>query len=163
MKKIFTVILLSILFLVLDNTFMPFFAIKGYYPSLLFVFAICYSIINGSWSGIFLGIFCGLLQDIYLTDSLGINMLLDMGMCLIASKIGKNIFKDKSLVPIGTCFLLSLVKGIFIFVILYILGQYIEIKGTLFISVYNMIVAIFMYNRLYKLCQKDFMVKNWRF
>lgn len=163
MKKILTLILLSILFLVLDNAFMPFLAIKGYYPSLLFVFAICYSIINGSWSGVFLGIFCGLLQDIYLTNSLGINMFLNMGMCLTASKIGKNIFKDKSLVPIATCFLLNLLKGVFMFVILYVLGEYIEIKRVLFISVYNMIVAIFMYKRVYKLCQKDFMVKNWRF
>lgn len=163
MKKILTVILLSILFLVLDNTFMPFLAIEGYYPSLLFVFAISYCIINGRWSSVFLGIFCGLLQDIYLTNTLGINMLLNMGMCLIASKIGETIFKDKSLVPIVTCFLLSLLKGVFIFVILYILGQYIEIKRALFISVYNMVVAIFMYKRVYKLCQKDFMVKNWRF
>lgn len=163
MKKILTVILLSILFLVLDNAFMPFLGIKGYYPSLLFVFAICYSIINGSWSGVFLGIFSGLVQDIYLTNALGINMLLNMVMCLIASKVGKTIFKDKALVPIVTCLLLSLLKGVFMFIILYVLGQYIDIKSALFISVYNMIVGIFMYKRVYKLCQKDFMVKNWRF
>ncbi|MCY6370748.1 rod shape-determining protein MreD [Clostridium ganghwense] len=163
MKKIVTVILLLTLFLILDNALIPFFAIKGYYPSLLFVFAICYSIINDSWSGVFLGIFCGLLQDMYLTNSLGINMFLNMIMCLAASKIGKTIFKDKSLVPIITCFLLSFLKGVLMFAILYILKQYIHIKTSLFISLYNMVVGIFMYKRVYKLCQKDFMVKNWRF
>ncbi|MFU0825168.1 rod shape-determining protein MreD [Clostridium sp.] len=163
MKRIITVSLLSILFLILDNTLMPFFSIKGAYPSLLFVFAICYSIIAGSWSAVFIGVLSGLLQDVYLTNGLGINMLINMLICLIAAEIGKTIFKDKSLIPIIAGFFLSILKGILMFAILYIVKQYTDGKLILYISIYNMIVTIFMYKKVYKLSNVDFMMKNWKF
>lgn len=163
MKKTVTLVLLSILFCILDNSLMPFLQIKGYYPSLLFVFIICYSIISDTWSGLILGIFCGFLQDIYFCNSLGINMLVNMLMCLLANKVGKNIFKDKFIVPVLSNFFISILKGFLIFVILYILKQRIPIEFVLYTSVYNGIVALFMYKKVYKLCQKDFMIKNWRF
>ena len=40
-------ILVSIVLVILDNSLVPFFSVKGAYPSLLFVFAIAYSLING--------------------------------------------------------------------------------------------------------------------
>ncbi|QGU94911.1 rod shape-determining protein MreD [Clostridium bovifaecis] len=163
MKKIITVLLLSILFLVLDNALMPFFSIKGAYPSLLFVFAVCYSIISGSWSSIYIGVLSGLLQDVYLINGLGINMLLNMLICLIAAEIGKTIFKDKSVVPIIACFFLSLLKGVLMFAILYVVRQFIDVKLILYISIYNMIVAIFMYKKVYTLSKVNFMMKNWKF
>ncbi|MCY6485075.1 rod shape-determining protein MreD [Clostridium aestuarii] len=163
MKKMIIVGFLSILFLILDNTLMPFLNIKGVYPSLLLVFAMCYSIINGSWSGIAIGIFSGALQDVYLIGAFGINMLLNMLMCLIASKIGEAIFKDKSSIPIITCFVLSLLKGVLMFVILYILKIHFNVKIIFLNSIYNAVVAVFMYKRIYKLCQRKFMVKNWKF
>lgn len=163
MKKILTILILSVLLLILDNTLMPFIAINGVYPSLLFVFSVCYSIINGSWSAIFIGVFAGLLQDVYLVNGLGINMLLNMVICLIAAKVGKTIFKDKVIIPVIACFLLSILKGILMFVILYVIGQRMNVRIILYSGIYNMIFSIFMYKIVYKLCQKSFMVKNWRF
>jgi rod shape-determining protein MreD len=163
MKKIITLLCLSVLFAILDNALMPFLSIKGVYPSLLFTFAICYSIINGSWSAVLIGILSGILQDIYLMGGLGINLLLNMLICLIAAKIGKTIFKDKSIIPIISCFLLSLLKGISMFVILYIIGQHVYFRVILYRSIYSIIVAIFVYKRVYNLCKKSFMVKNWKF
>ena len=58
MKK-FIVVLISILLLILDISFLPFLAIKGIYPSTLFVFAIAYSIINGKEEGVFIGVVSG--------------------------------------------------------------------------------------------------------
>ncbi|WMJ81038.1 rod shape-determining protein MreD [Clostridium sp. MB40-C1] len=163
MKKIVTLVLLSILFCILDNSLMPFLQVKGCYPSLLFVFVICYSIINDTWSGLILGVFSGLLQDIYLSNSLGINMLVNMLMCLLANKVGKSIFKDKFIVPVLSNFFISILKGLLVFVIFCILKQHMPIKFVLYTSIYNGIVALFMYKKVYKLCQKDFMIKNWRF
>lgn len=163
MKKIFTILFLSIVLLILDNAFMPFIAIKGVYPNLLFVFIVCYSILNGSWSGIFVGVLAGVLQDVYLMGNLGINMLINMLACLISAQVGKAIFKDKSIIPIIACFFISVFKGIFMFIIFYIIGKHVNIKIVFYESIYNMIISIVMYRLIYKLCQKDFMVKNWRF
>lgn len=127
------------------------------------MFAVCYSIIAGSWSAVFIGVLSGLLQDVYLTNGLGINMLINMLICLIAAEIGKTIFKDKSLIPIISSFFLSILKGILMFAILYIVKQYTDGKLILYISIYNMIVTIFMYKKVYKLSNVDFMMKNWKF
>ena len=59
------VILVSIGLVILDNSLVPFFSIKGAYPRLLFVFAITYSIINGKEKAIFIGVVSGILQDIF--------------------------------------------------------------------------------------------------
>lgn len=163
MKKIGTLLGLSILFFIMDNTFAPFFNIKGYFPSILFVFIICFSIVSDTWSSVLLGIFAGFLQDLYLCNALGINMLINMLMCLLANKIGENVFKDKILVPVLSNFAISLLKGIMVFVILYILKQKMYIEYALYTSIYNIVIAIIMYKKIYKLCQKDFMIKNWKF
>ncbi|CAG7840173.1 hypothetical protein CLOHAE12215_01595 [Clostridium haemolyticum] len=163
MKRVFTVAFLLILFAILDNAFMPFLSVKGVYPSIVFVFIVFYSIINGNISAIYLGCISGLLQDVYLMNGIGINMFINMIICLISAKIGKTIFKDKAMIPVITCFLLSILKGILMFVILYIVGQRTHINIILYMSLYNMIISILIYKRVFKLCQKDFMIKKWRF
>lgn len=163
MKKIITLVLLCTTLFVLDNVLMPFFSIKGYYPSLLFVFIISYSIVSGSKEGLILGIFTGFLQDIFFTQVIGINMLLNMLVCLAAAEIGRNIFEEKRVVPVISCFVLSAVKGILLFVLLYIIGININIKIVLFGSLYNMIVSIFVYKFVYRLGNLDFMIRKWKF
>ncbi|MBC2580623.1 rod shape-determining protein MreD [Clostridium sp. DJ247] len=163
MKKILVLILFLILFFIIDNALMPYFSIRGIYPSLLFIFVICYSIINGKWEGLWLGAFSGLLQDIYFTNGLGINALVNMIVCILAGAIGDGIFKEKSLIPVMSCLGLSLLKGVFLIVILYISNIYVNVQDIFFIGVYNMIISIVMYKKVYKLCNKQYMQKRWKF
>ena len=162
MKKL-VLFLITIMLLILDNTLMPFFAVHGIYPSLLFAFIICYSIINGPWEGIALGIFAGVLQDLYLFKGFGVNALCNMLVCLIAAKVGENIFKEKKLVPIFTVFLLSLLKGLLLYIILYVSGVKFEAIKIIYVSIYNLVVTIIMYKKIYKLSYKRFMKKDWNF
>jgi len=163
MKKILVLFLLSILFFVLDNVLMPFFTIRNIYPSLLLVFIVCYSIVNGSWEGLWLGVFCGLLQDVYFTSAIGLNAFVNMIVCIVAGVIGNNIFKEKRLVPIASCLLLSFLKGIVILLILYTSGTYIDLKNIVCISIYNAVVCSVMYKKVYKLCGKRYMQIRWKF
>ena len=75
MKRLI-LILISICLLVIDNTILPYYSINGVFPSLLFVFAIAYSIICGSEEAIFIGIVSGLLQDIFFFKGFGKNLFL---------------------------------------------------------------------------------------
>lgn len=163
MKKILSVGILSILFLIVDNAVIPFIAIKGFYPSLLLVFALSYSIINGKWEGLWIGVFTGVLQDVFFGVGFGINSLTNMLLCVIAGEIGINILKAKSLIPIGSSLILSLLKGLMIIAVLYVFGIYVSFYSVIFTSVYNMVISIFMYKAVYRLCQKDFMQKRWKF
>jgi rod shape-determining protein MreD len=163
MKKILVLFLLSILFFVLDNVLMPFLAIRTIYPSLLLVFVVCYSIVNGVWEGLWLGVFCGLLQDVYFTSAFGLNAFINMIVCIVAGVIGNNIFKEKRLIPVASCLLLSFLKGMLILLILYMSGRYTGVKNVLFISFYNTVICLMMYKKVYKLCQKEYMQIRWKF
>lgn len=162
MKKILTLLLCILGFTFIDNCIAPFISIKGYYPSFLFVFIISYSIINEGWSCVIIGIAAGFLQDIYLFNGIGVNLFLDMILCFAAGAIGKSLFKEKALIPTIIIFLMSFIKGILMFVILYLCKSYSDISFSLYGSIYNFVLGIFMYIWVYKLCQKDYMITKWR-
>jgi rod shape-determining protein MreD len=163
MKKISLLVFLTFVFFILDNTFMPFIAIKGYYPSLLFLFCICYSIVNGSWEGMWLGMISGMLQDIYFTNAFGINSLTTMLMCVLAGMVGRNLFKEKIIIPIVTTFFITSLKCFFVFTLLYAIGQHTNLQGVFYVAFYTMIISIVMYKWVYNLCQKEYMEIKWKF
>lgn len=163
MKKIVTLIGISLLLAILDNVFTPYILINGYYPSLLFVFLICYSINFGIWEGLWIGILVGVLQDVFFINAFGVNSLINMLCGVLAGYIGSNIFKEKIVIPIISTFLLSIFKGIMILSILYILKIYVNIDRILFNSLYNMVIALFTYKLVYKFGQKEYMQKKWKF
>ncbi|MBP2032992.1 rod shape-determining protein MreD [Clostridium algifaecis] len=163
MKKILMLILISILLFILDNVFVPFFPIRNIYPSLLFVFIVCYSIASGSWEGLWLGVFAGILQDIYFIDGFWINTFLNMIICVIAGILGNSIFKEKKFIPIIFCFLLANLKGLLLFFTLNLSGIYSDITNMFFISIYDMIICIFMYKTVYKFSKKNYMESKWKF
>ena len=163
MKKLLITGLLIILLFILDNTVMPFLAIYNYYPSILFVFIMCFSIINGKWQGLWVGVVAGLLQDIFFGNAFGINSLLNMLLCVLAGEIGLNIFKNKRFIPIVSTLGLSVLKGICIYGVLRILGQHTNIYTALYKGIYEMFICLLIYRRMYKLYNRNYMKKEWKF
>lgn len=157
------VILICVCLFIIDNTLLPFFAIKDYYPSSLFMFIIFYSINNDYWDAIEVGVISGLLQDLYLCQVIGINPLVNILLCILSVLIGDNIFREKLLIPVLSLFGLSMLKGVLVFGIFHIIGITIEIYSVVFTSIYTMVLGIFLYKFLYKLLQKPFMKKQWKF
>ena len=163
MKRILTVVFLCIIFLILDNTLIPLIKINGAYPSLIFTFALCYSIVSSPKDAVMIGVFTGALQDVYFLNGFGINMLTNMLMCVVAANIGKNIFIEKSFLPIVSSFALSLAKGLIVFSILFLIKQYTSIEKILYHGIYDLVTSVFMYRFTYKLSQRQFMKKDWKF
>jgi len=163
MKKILTLVFLCILFLILDNTLMPLLKINGAYPSLIFTFALCYSVVSSPKDAVIIGVFTGALQDLYFFNGFGINMLSNMIICVVATNIGKNIFIEKPLLPIISAFLLSIVKGIMVVCMFLLVKQYTNTGVIFYQAIYNLVVSIFMYKFTYKLSQKEYMKTEWKF
>jgi len=163
MKKILTLVFLCILFLILDNTLMPLLKINGAYPSLIFTFALCYSVVSSPKDAVIIGVFTGALQDLYFFNGFGINMLSNMIICVVATNIGKNIFIEKPLLPIISSFLLSIVKGVMVVCMFLLVKQYTNTGVIFYQAIYNLVVSIFMYKFTYKLSQKEYMKTEWKF
>ncbi|MPQ42495.1 rod shape-determining protein MreD [Clostridium tarantellae] len=162
MKRV-VLLLICILLLILDNTVMPFFSVKGITPSLLFTFAILFSLINGYWEAIIIGAFSGVLQDVYSMYPFGINSLLNLIVCLIAAGIGENIFKHKRLIPLVTTLGLTILKYLGLFLIGKLIHMIIPVRGFFILGIYNTILAFFLYGFVYNLSNKKLMKQQWKF
>lgn len=163
MRKIVILTILIFVLEVLDNTMVPLFSIYGYVPSLLFIFVLCYSMINDRWSAVKVGLISGALQDLFFINGFGVNTLLNMLICVLAGEIGRNLFKEKRLMPVLSILLLTFLKEIFMFIILHAVHINMNIYASIIVAIYSFVVAIFVYKPIYKLCRKPYMIKKWKF
>lgn len=163
MKKYVYLALIVVILFILDNSIMPLISIGGYYPSLLFVFLCSYSIINGSFEGLILGVFAGILQDIFFTNIFGINAFVNMLIGVLGGYIGRNLFKERIIIPSVSIFAMSFIKGVAIVTFLYIFKQHVNFFNIIFSSFYNMIVSLIIYRKVYKFTNQDYMKKDWNF
>jgi len=164
MEKLILV-LISIVFLILDNSFAPFFAINGAYPSLLLTFAIAYSILKKKEDAVFIGVISGMLQDIFFYNGFGINSLLNLFLCILASIIGESIVKNKRLIPTLSMFVITIVKFFGLVIVLYFMDISIDINiiKLIIMSVYNSIIMFFFYKIISKEMDKNNSNQQWRF
>lgn len=157
--------LISIVLLILDNSLMPFFKIQGIYPNLLFTFAITYSFLKKKEDAVFIGVLSGFLQDIYFSNVFGINCLINMILCIIASSIGDAIVKNKRTIPVLGIFFMTLIKFAAISIIFY----FIDMKSGLSIiqmaimSVENAIITFLFYGYLARKIDENNAGQQWRF
>jgi len=156
-------ILVSIVLVILDNSLVPFFSVKGAYPSLLFVFAIAYSLINAKEKAIFIGVVSGMLQDIFFFNGFGVNSLINLLLCVLASYIGAGIVKNKRLIPVISIFFITLIKYMGIFVIFYLLNIQIQLSKSIIMSICNCIVMFFVYKIVMNIYDDEYSKQRWRF
>lgn len=157
------IILVSIGLVILDNSLVPFFSIKGAYPSLLFTFAIAFSLINKKEKAVFIGVVSGVLQDIFFFNGFGVNSLVNLLLCLLASIIGAGIIKNKRLIPIILTFFITIIKYIAIFAIFHLLNMEVDLSKSIIMGIYNAVVMFFVYKLVIKIYDDEYTKQRWRF
>ena len=162
MKRLYLIIVLIVL-LIIDNTLLPYYSIYGAFPSLLFTFAMAYSIIRGKEEAIFIGVVSGFLQDIFFFSGFGINLFLNMLLCLLCAKIGESIFKENRLVPVLTALAISGLKVFGVVIIFKLFSQTINIQVALISCVLNGICMMLFYTFIFKMLDKYLERNTWRF
>lgn len=162
MKRII-IILISIFLLVIDNSLLPNYPILGSYPSLLFVFAISFSIVNDKNEAVFIGVVSGILQDVFFIKGFGINSLNNLLLCFLAAKIGENILKENKIIPVLATFALSIIKVIFVALLLKAFNQTINYSAAILSAFYNSIIMMIVYNIVLTTCEKYMNNDRWRF
>jgi rod shape-determining protein MreD len=157
------IILVSIGLVILDNSLVPFFSIKGAYPSLLFTFAIAFSLINKKEKAVFIGVVSGVLQDIFFFNGFGVNSLVNLLLCLLASIIGTGIIKNKRLIPVILTFFITIIKYIAIFAIFHLLNMEVDLSKSIIMGIYNAVVMFFVYKLVIKIYDDEYTKQRWRF
>ena len=162
MKRI-VVIAISLFLLILENTILPSYSIMQGYPSILFVFAIAFSIINGKEDAMFIGIVSGILQDLFFINGFGINLLVNFLLCLLAAKVGEGIFKKNRLIPVISCLVISVIKIIMVAVLFMLFNKSIDVNMALISAVLNTVVMILGYKFVLTTSKKYWKKDEWRF
>lgn len=157
------IILVSIGLVILDNSLVPFFSIKGAYPSLLFTFAIAFSLINKKEKAVFIGVVSGVLQDIFFFNGFGVNSLVNLLLCLLASIIGAGIIKNKRLIPVILTFFITIIKYTAIFAIFHLLNMEVDLSKSIIMGIYNAVVMFFVYRLVIKIYDDEYTKQRWRF
>lgn len=162
MKRI-VVIAISLFLLILENTILPSYSIVQGYPSIVFVFAIAFSIINGKEDAMFIGIVSGILQDLFFINGFGINLLVNFLLCLLAAKVGEGIFKKNRLIPVISCLVISVIKIIMVAVLFVLFNKTIDVNMALISAVLNTVVMILGYKFVLTTSKKYWKKDEWRF
>ncbi|SHH99251.1 rod shape-determining protein MreD [Clostridium intestinale] len=162
MKRV-VLFFIGIILVIIDNSILPLFSVGGSWGSLLFTFAICYSIITGPWEALWIGVYFGILQDIFFGTGFGVNCLLNMLICLGAAKVGETIFKNRKTVPVMIVLGATVVKYILTYVILYLLHVKIDVENIIVMTLMNTLFGFIFYKKIYKLTETRFMKIPWKF
>ena len=161
MKRI-VLLIVCVVLLVLDNTILPYYSYEYIFPSLLFTFAIGFSIINGKKEAVIIGVLSGFLQDVFFFQGFGINMFLNMLLCYLVAKIGEGIYKENRIVPVITCLFISVIKVIGIILLLKLFSQSIRTTEAFISAVLNSVVLVFIYKIILNYSKKYFLKDTWR-
>ena len=156
-------ILVSIGLAILDNSIVPFFSIHGGYPSLLFTFAIAYSLVNKREKSVFMGVTSGILQDIFFFNGFGVNCFLNLLLCFLAAVIGEGMIKNKKMVPVVSMFVITILKYMGVFSVFYILNIKLELSKSLYMALYNAVIMFFGYKYIINIYDDEYTKQRWRF
>ena len=89
-------------------------------------------------------------------------MLVNMLVCLIAAYIGESVFKHKKTIPVLSVGLLTIIKFFIVAFILNLINIRINLLSFWIMVLYNVVIGFFMYNWVYKLCNRDLMKREWK-
>lgn len=134
----------------------------------VFVFLICFALLNNEIESIVLAILCGLIRDSFFPYLFGVNTILYVICVYCITLINKKIYKDSILIPISLTFAFSIVKGLIYFGYFYVSSIKFVFMGTvlnviLFESLYNSIVSIFIYKLVKKIINLRIIQQDWKF
>ncbi len=144
--RIFVLCLTEIVLLVLDTSFIPFFDFNGYYPSLLTIYYCVYSLNNEKYNVTLFSFFVGFFQDVFFYNGFGINILLNLIVGLILSKLSNKYNKNKFIVYVLLITFSLMFKSLLITLYINIVLK-ININVSVFYYefLYTFVLVLFMY------------------
>lgn len=154
-RFIFTFLSIIISF-ILQTTLFRYIDFGGIVPNLLIILCASYAFMRGDKAGALIGLFCGLLVDIFFGTILGFYSLIYMYIGFIIGKFNKIFFPENIILPIGLIVTSDFVYGFVCYVLLFMfrnkfdLGYYMS-HVIMPEVVYTALVAVFIYPLLIKI------------
>lgn len=142
--------ILPILAIFLQSTFFNTYTINGAVPDMVLVFAIFYALLNGGNKGALYGVFCGLLEDLYMGRFIGMNAVSKAVTAYIVGKLQGRVFEENVAVGIIGVIFGSIINAILLFILAFLFFPVFHIDRTIisnifFQACYNILITTPIY------------------
>ncbi|MDR1160298.1 MAG: rod shape-determining protein MreD [Syntrophomonadaceae bacterium] len=112
--RLLILILLPALSLLLQSTLFGFYSIYGVIPDVVLIFVVVFALLHNYKQATIYGFFCGLLEDLYVGNMIGMNALAKGLTAYIISSLQVQVFKENIIVSVlgvllGTIFNTALI------------------------------------------------------
>lgn len=149
------ILLLSLLGLTLQGTFLTHLRLFGVLPDLVLILVVCYALLKGATEGAIVGFFCGLLADVFTGSLLGVNALSKMLIGYLVGLTEEKVFKENPWVAVVALAITTIFDNLLLFLcykafaVLPNLGIMGFIQVLWPTIIYNSFLALFIYLGLY--------------
>ena len=153
MRVLITSILIFLNF-VLQTTLFQFFSIRGILPNTALIIVTSYALLRGSKEGALVGVFSGLLWDVFFQTTLGFYSLLFALIGFLIGRSQRNFYRENYLLPVLFCTTAACVFEIIMYCTVFVLyGRgniwYLLFQILLPETVYTALVTIPFYRLLF--------------
>ncbi len=157
-RKIFIALMILICFL-LQSTVFQSLAVASISPNLLIVLVSAYGFMRGKREGMFVGFFCGLLEDIFYGRLLGMHALLYMFIGYGNGYFNSIFYGEDIKLPIGLITLSELLYGLGTYVIMFLMRSrfafWFYLRRIILPELlYTLVVTLFLHRLVYWADQK---------
>lgn len=148
--RAFVVALLSIVFFILQTTYLQLIAVRGIVPNIIFVLLISYALIRGKIEGGLLGLWVGFLQDLFFGREIGLYMLIYGYSGYLAGYFQKHFYKDNYIIPLFIITGMNFLNNFLLYIFTYLIRGKTDL-GFYFINIilpemiYTSIISLFIY------------------
>lgn len=168
MKKIPLLFLISILFIIVQQTFLWKFSIFGAVPDIVFVYIVCFALVRNELESILVALFTGVVRDSFFPGVFGINTIVYILAAYFVGLIQKRIYKDSIIVPMFISFVGTYLKGMISFAFFYLLSytfdfNRIAFETNIIESLCNSLISILIFKLILKYNDSKLLKQDWKF
>ncbi len=128
--------ILPFLAIFLQSTFFNNYTINGAVPDMVLVFVIFYALLNGGDKGALYGLFCGLLEDLYMGRFIGMNAISKSITAYIIGRLQGRVFEENVAVGIIGVILGSLINAGLLFILAFMYFAIFHVDRTIIINIF---------------------------
>lgn len=156
MRRKIVVILMILICFILQCTVFRSLAFNGIIPNLLIILTSSFGFMRGENEGLVIGVFCGLLSDIFFGDILGFYALIYMYIGFVNGKFSRIFYPEDIKLPIALIVVSDLTYGIICYVLQFLLRGKFEFtyyftRVILAEAVYTIIITMVLYPLILKI------------
>ncbi len=150
MRRALTEFLLIFICFLLQCTVFKWLSLGGISPNLLLIVTASCGFMMGDTAGLFTGLVCGLLVDIFFGDYIGLYGLFYMYIGFLDGKFSRIFYPEDIKLPLFLIFLSDITYGMFCYIALYLLQGKFELpyyfmKIIVPEAVYTILISVLLY------------------